>query len=155
MCAGTRAQHRSSAGFYFSVFITVNCSSRRKVNFGRAQNSLCVWCPDLFCFFFSLGNLCVSFYIQVSKTEEKRSTLSCPVPISSNPLKKPSRENDGPSDWPMGFVETLGCLLRDRRGTPWHKQNISTLHPSPSFFFYFLERRKKKWNRRRKKKEST
>jgi hypothetical protein len=66
------------------------------------------------------------------------------VPISSNPLKKPSRENDGPSDWPMGFVETLGCLLRDRRDTPWHKQNISTLHPSPSFFFFIFWREEKK-----------
>jgi hypothetical protein len=137
VCAGTRAQHRSSAGFYFSVFITVNCSSRRKVNFGRAH-----FVSDALIFFFFSFREFVRLFLYISKTEEKRSTLSCPVPISCNPLKKPSRENDGPSDWPMGFVETLGCLLRDRRDTPWHKQNISTLHPSPSFF-YFLERRKK------------
>jgi hypothetical protein len=139
VCAGTRAQHRSSAGFYFSVFITVNCSSRRKVNFGRAH-----FVSDALIFFFLFFfREFVRLFLYISKTEEKRSTLSCPVPISSNPLKKPSRENDGPSDWPMGFVETLGCLLRDRRDTPWHKQNISTLHPSPSFFLFFGENKKK------------
>jgi hypothetical protein len=109
----------------------------------------------IFFFFLFFFREFVRLFLYISKTEEKRSTLSCPVPISSNPLKKPSRENDGPSDWPMGFVETLGCLLRDRRDTPWHKQNISTLHPSPSFFFLFFGEKKKKWNRRRKKKEST
>ena len=121
-----------------------------KVNF----ESACVWCPWSFRVHLRLYTPKMNKMNRILCAQPHR--LSCPVPISFKSLRRrePKGNENGPSDWPMGFVETLTleCLLRDRRDTPWHKENISTLHPSLSILFW-KEKKTQKWNKERKKKE--
>lgn len=126
----------------FSVFITVNCSSRRRRKGQLWASSLCVWCPDLW-------RICLSIRRR-EKENLQPHRLSCPVPISSNLMR---RRTQG-KWWPIGLANGI---RRDARvSVAWSAGHALTqakhFPPSPLsiFYFYFLFF-EKKWNKKKEK----